>query len=61
MVKLYPAQLSDHVLAMLRDMAVLSQAQTPRRHGLSVPEQYMEQLNNFIEFTRTNQYALKDH
>ncbi|XP_052249404.1 uncharacterized protein LOC127857089 isoform X2 [Dreissena polymorpha] len=61
MVKLPPAQLSDHELAMLRDMAVISHAQTPRRDGLSVPEQYMEKLNYSIEFIRTKQYALQDH
>ncbi|KAH3876678.1 hypothetical protein DPMN_000526 [Dreissena polymorpha] len=61
MVKLPPAQLCYHELAMLTGMAVISHAQTPIRDGLSVPEQYMEKLNYSIEFIRTKQYALQDH
>ncbi|KAH3877343.1 hypothetical protein DPMN_001206 [Dreissena polymorpha] len=61
MVKLPPAQLSYHELAIMTDMAVITHAQTPLHDGLSVPGQYMEKLNYSIEFIRTKQYALQDY
>ncbi|XP_053381809.1 uncharacterized protein LOC123540018 [Mercenaria mercenaria] len=60
-VHLPPAQLSDHELNMLKDLTVITHAQTPRRDGVSVPEQYLEKLNYSIEFIKTKQDALQDH
>ncbi|XP_060583539.1 uncharacterized protein LOC132739765 isoform X2 [Ruditapes philippinarum] len=60
-VHLPPAQLSQHELNMLKDLTVITHAQTPRREGVSVPEQYLEKLNYSIEFIKTKQETLQDH
>ncbi|KAL4218128.1 hypothetical protein ACF0H5_022864 [Mactra antiquata] len=61
MVRLPPAQLSQHEINMLKDLTVITHAQTPRRDGMSVPEQYLEKLNYSIDFIKTKQSTLHDH
>ncbi|XP_052763049.1 uncharacterized protein LOC128205452 isoform X2 [Mya arenaria] len=61
LVKLPPAQLSAHELAMLKDLTVISHAQSPRKEGMSVPEQYLEKLNYSIEFIQGKQESIQEH